>query len=249
MSQIKQHKLPAIEAICFQELFLNDLSDLQSTLYQSYNTAVNYSINLFVLDKVSSQATYSWVLFSMLEMQEVLRAYSNVSACQVQFTPEGKSWLEDVLSMETITCTNIFTQYQKLKGHLPLPQSLVLLNDIQCAYLKDPFLDTELSLLNLTKHFNLFDTKAILGYRLLDSFSNHISFHPCNFSSLNNCIAYLESLDYLCLEVASSSSTLVVITNVSVISSRCYMPSLTISKTVLYSSNIFQLILIKACLS
>ena len=134
------------------------------------------------------------------------------------------------------------------KDTCPYPQSLVLLNDIQCAYLKNPFLDTELSLLNLTKHFNLFDTKAILGYRLLDSFSDHISFHPCNFSSLNICIVYLESLDYLCLEVASSSSTLVVITNASIIPSRCYMPSLTIPKTVLYSSNIFQLILIKACL-
>ena len=49
-------------------------------LYQSYNAAANCSADLSVLDKVPSQATCSWVPFSLLEIQEALKAYSNVSA-------------------------------------------------------------------------------------------------------------------------------------------------------------------------
>jgi len=49
-------------------------------LHQSYNTAANYSVDFSVLDEVLSQATCSWVPFSLLEMQEALKACSNVSA-------------------------------------------------------------------------------------------------------------------------------------------------------------------------
>jgi len=158
-------------------------------------------------------------------------SYQKVKACRVGLE---MYW---VWKSQHVLISLLSTRYSK--STCSYPQSLVLLNDIQCAYLKDPLLDTELSLLNLTKYFNLFDTEAIPGYRLLDSFPDHISFHPCNFSSLNNCTAYLKSLDCLCLEVASSFSTLVVVTNASVILSRYYIPSPTIPKTVLYSSNIF----------
>ena len=106
------------------------------------------------------------------------------------------------------------------KGTSFYSQSLALLSNTQCACLKSSLLDTEVSLLNLTEYFNLFDTKTILGCRLLDSFPNHISFHLCNCSSLNNCIAYLESLDFICLEVSSFSSTLIIVTNASAISPR-----------------------------
>jgi len=106
------------------------------------------------------------------------------------------------------------------KGTHPHPQSLAFLNDTQCAYLKGPLLDTEASLLNLTERFNPLDAEATPGCSLLDSFSNHISFHPCNHSSLNDRNTHLKSLDCLCLEASSSSSTLVVVTNASVIPPR-----------------------------
>ena len=107
------------------------------------------------------------------------------------------------------------------KGAPPYPQSLALLNDIQCARLKDPLLDTEASLLNLTECFDPLHAEATLGCRLLDSFSDYISFHPCNHSSFRDCKTHLQSLDYLCLEASSSSSTLVVVTDANVIPSRC----------------------------
>ena len=80
MSWVKQHKLPAVEAIRFQKQPCNDLPDLWSAFHQSYNAAADRSIDLSVLDEVPSQATRSWVPFSMLEMQEALKACSNVSA-------------------------------------------------------------------------------------------------------------------------------------------------------------------------
>ena len=106
------------------------------------------------------------------------------------------------------------------KGTYPHSQSLALLNDAQCAYLKGPLLDTEASLLNLTECFNPLDAEATPGCRLLDSFPDRISFHPCNRSSLNDRNTHLESLDRLCLEASSSSSTLVVVTDASAISPR-----------------------------
>ena len=106
------------------------------------------------------------------------------------------------------------------KGALPHPQSLALLNNIQCACLKGPLLDTEASLLNLTECFNSLYAEATPGCRLFDSFPDRISFHPCNRSSLRDCKSHLQSLDQLCLEASSSSSTLVVVTDASVIPSR-----------------------------
>ena len=107
------------------------------------------------------------------------------------------------------------------KSAPPHPKSLALLNNTQCACLKGPLLNTETSLLNFTECSNLLYTEAIPGCRLLDSFPNHISFYPCNCSSLRDCKTHLQSLDHLCLEASSSSSTLVVVTDASVILSRC----------------------------
>ena len=107
------------------------------------------------------------------------------------------------------------------KGAPPHPQSLALLNDTQYACLKGPLLDTEASLLNLIECFDPLHAEAIPGCRLLDSFPNRISFHPCNRSSLSDCNTHLQSLDWLCFEASFSSSTLVVVTDASVIPSRC----------------------------
>ena len=106
------------------------------------------------------------------------------------------------------------------KGTCPHPQLLAFLNDAQCARLKGPLLYTEASLLNLTECFNSLDAEATPGCRLLDSFPDCISFHPCNCSSLNDRNTHLESLGCLCLEASSFPSTLVVVTDASAIPPR-----------------------------
>ena len=74
--------------------------------------------------------------------------------------------------------------------------------------------DTKASL-NLTECFNPFDTEAIPDCRLLDNFSNYISFHSYNCLSLSSYKLYLYFLDYLCFEASFSFSTLIVITDAS----------------------------------
>jgi len=106
------------------------------------------------------------------------------------------------------------------KGTHPHPQLLALLNDAQCTCLKGSLLDTEVLLLSLTECFNPLDVETTLGCRLLDSFPECISFYSCNFPSLNDHNAHLESLDHLYLEASSSSSTLVVVTDASAIPPR-----------------------------
>jgi len=114
MSWVKQRKLPAVEAICFQgqscndlpDLWsalhqsCNDLPDLWSALHQSYNAAADHSIDFSVLDKVPSQATRPWTPFSMLEIQEALKACSNVSA----LGPDHITWRHLKLILASNTC-------------------------------------------------------------------------------------------------------------------------------------------------
>ena len=70
-------------------------------------------------------------------------------------------------------------------------QSLALLNNTQYACLKGSLLDTEAPLLNLTEFFDFLYTEATSGCRLLDSFPDHIFFHPYNHSSLRDCKNHL----------------------------------------------------------
>ena len=79
MVVVKGREVLAVEAIRFQGQPCNDLPDLWRALHQSYNATANCSVDLSVLDEIPSQATYPWVPFSLLEMQEALKACSNVS--------------------------------------------------------------------------------------------------------------------------------------------------------------------------
>jgi len=79
MSWVKQRKLPVVKAIWYQDLSCNSLPDLWHALHSSYNAAANCSVQLSILDNVPYLAPWPWVSFSMLEMSEALKAYSNVS--------------------------------------------------------------------------------------------------------------------------------------------------------------------------
>ena len=107
------------------------------------------------------------------------------------------------------------------KGAFSHLQFLAFLNNTQYTCLKGLLLNTEAFLLNFTESFDSLDAKTILDCRLLDNFSDHIFFHYCNRLNLSGCKTYLQSLNYLYLKASSSFFTLVVVTDVSVISSRC----------------------------
>jgi len=106
------------------------------------------------------------------------------------------------------------------KGTHPHPQSLALLTDTQSARLKSPLLDTEALLLNLTEHFDSLHPEIRPGYRLLDNFPDHVSFHPCDRSNGHTHKLQFNALDQLCHEASSDPSTLVVATDASMIPPR-----------------------------
>jgi len=86
--------------------------------------------------------------------------------------------------------------------------------------LRSPLLDTEVSLLNLTECFDSLYSEIHPGCRLLDNFSDHVSFYPCDCS--NGCTHKLQfdALDQLCHKAFSDLSILVVATDASVIPPR-----------------------------
>jgi len=63
------------------------------------------------------------------------------------------------------------------------PQSLALLTDAQSAWLRSPLLNTEVSLFNLTECFDSLHPEIRPGCRLLDNFSDYVSFHSCDCSN------------------------------------------------------------------
>jgi len=106
------------------------------------------------------------------------------------------------------------------KGAHSHSQSLALLTNAQSTRLRNPLLDTEVSLLNLTEYFSPLHPEMYPGHRLLDNFPNHISFHPCDRSKESFYKLHLEALNCLCQQASTDSSILVVITDASVIPPR-----------------------------
>ena len=52
MSWVKQYKLPVVEAIQYQGLSCNSLSNLWYALHSSYNVTANRSVQLSILDDI-----------------------------------------------------------------------------------------------------------------------------------------------------------------------------------------------------
>jgi len=98
--------------------------------------------------------------------------------------------------------------------HSQLP---AFLTDAQSTWLRSSLLDTEVSLLNLIEHFDPLHSEACPGCRLLDNFSDRVSFHPCNCSKKSTIKAHFQALDH---KASTDPSTLVVVTDASVIPPR-----------------------------
>ena len=106
------------------------------------------------------------------------------------------------------------------KGIHPHSQLLALLTDAQSTQLRSPLLDTEVLLLNLTEHFDPLYSEACPGYRLLNNFSDCVSFYPCDCSKKSTIKVHFQALDYLQHKASTDPSTLVVVTDASVIPPR-----------------------------
>ena len=57
MNQVKKRKLPAIEAIQYEECLYIELEDLWNALHNLFNFAQAREVNLYLLDKILDKTT------------------------------------------------------------------------------------------------------------------------------------------------------------------------------------------------
>ena len=105
MSWVKQHKLPAMEAIQYQGLPYNSLPDLWHVLHSLYNTTANHPVQLDILGDIPCLVPWPQVSFSILQLNKALGACSNISA----LGPDHVTWhyLKSILA-DNICVAGIF---------------------------------------------------------------------------------------------------------------------------------------------
>jgi len=81
MNWVRKYKLPAIEAIQFNKHLYIKLEDLWQALHQTFNSAQNQHINLYLLDKVLLKPVSEWLPFSKAESTDTIK---NAVVCPSQ---------------------------------------------------------------------------------------------------------------------------------------------------------------------
>jgi len=94
--------------------------------------------------------------------------------------------------------------------------SLNTLSKRQCGLLKNHVVDIDNRFNKVFPAFDPLNPELQPGNRVIDTFSNHFSFHSFSRSNDSSFKSYLQQLDTLAIEFSSSSSNTLIITNVSV---------------------------------
>ena len=118
-----------MEAIRYQGLLCNSLSDLWYALHSSYNTAANRLVQLSILDDVPYLASRPWVSFSILEMSKALKVCSNVSVPG----PDHITWCylksilaDDIYASSILSLTNFCITLQHWPRHFKELVSVII---------------------------------------------------------------------------------------------------------------------------
>ena len=80
MNWINRCKLPATEAIKHNGYLCLSLESLWDTLYSTFNTTLNYQVDLNILSKIECKATSLWYPFSKEEFKQAISKCNNLSA-------------------------------------------------------------------------------------------------------------------------------------------------------------------------
>ena len=79
MSWVNKHKLPAIEAIKYNDQLCLTINDLLNALHSTFNTALYHQVNINILDKVTDKSPFSWTPFSKEEFKSAITNCNNSS--------------------------------------------------------------------------------------------------------------------------------------------------------------------------
>ena len=79
INQVKKYKIPAIEALQYIEYLYIELDNLWQALYQMFNLAQNWWMNIQLLDELPSKSTREQPKFSKEKFRNVIHKYNSFS--------------------------------------------------------------------------------------------------------------------------------------------------------------------------
>jgi len=104
MNWVKKHKLPAIEAIKYNEQPYLDLVNLWQALHTLFNSAQNCQINMDLLEKILNKPVTQWTPFSVKEFKSSISKYNNTSTPG----PDKLSWRHLKVIINNNSCLKSF---------------------------------------------------------------------------------------------------------------------------------------------
>ena len=104
MNWVNKYKLPAIEAIKYNNQLCLSLNSLWNALHSSFNTALHYQVNVSILDEIKNKQTSIWTLFLKEEFKITLGSCNN----SLTPGPDKLSWRHLKSIMKNDDCiTNV----------------------------------------------------------------------------------------------------------------------------------------------
>jgi len=104
MNWVNKRKLPAMEAIKYDNQPCLLLDSLWSALHSYFNTTLHHQVDISILDEIRNKQVTAWVPFSKKEFKIVLERYNN----SLTPGPDKLSWnhLKSILT-DNVCITNI----------------------------------------------------------------------------------------------------------------------------------------------
>ena len=78
MNWVNKHKLPAMEAIKYDNQPCLTLDSLLNTLHSSFNTTLHHQVDISILDEIGNKQVTAWALFSKEEFKIALEKCNNL---------------------------------------------------------------------------------------------------------------------------------------------------------------------------
>ena len=104
MNWVSKCKLPAMEAIKYDNQPCLSLDNLWNTLHSFFNTALHHQVNISILDEIGNKQVTTWALFSKEEFKIALENCKNLSTPR----PDKLLWNHlKIILTDNVCITNI----------------------------------------------------------------------------------------------------------------------------------------------
>ena len=137
MNWVNKCKLPAIEAIKYNNNLYLSLNSLWTTLYSSFNTALHIQVDINILDKIGNKQVTTWAPFSKEEFKIVTNSCNNLSTSGL----DKLSWnhLKSILKHDNwlsniITIANAYIDLEYWPNHFKRSSTVIISKPNKSSY-------------------------------------------------------------------------------------------------------------------